>query len=110
MRFWVRLALTIAAVSITAVDIATRKAEVKSEEAVRREADNLAAYLDAWTLSRADTLEGWFDVWGAASLAEDDNRVALMRAVYKAMSEVVTVALVNRAGEAVQAPLYVTEA
>lgn len=116
VKFWIRVALMMAVVSITplilagvqAVRISTDKAAVKAAESIRRDVETLATYVERWTFNQAETLTGWFEVWSPLALTDPKTQQALMRAVYKAMRSSVTVVLVDKDGDPVHPPLYVT--
>ncbi len=113
MRLWIRMLLVLATVALVplviagalAVGAAREAATLRPEAQLSREAVTLATFVGSWTDGQAQLVAGWQRVWDLRGQSED-FRVGLTRATYKAMDEVVTVALVDGRGRPVVPPLY----
>jgi signal transduction histidine kinase len=113
MRIWLRLTLMMATLTLVpvllvgflAVRATTDSATRGPEDAMAREASTLSTFVGMWIDGQSRTLAGWQRVWDL-DYTDEDRRVGLLRATYKAIDDVVSVALVDANGDSVVAPQY----
>lgn len=116
MRLWLRLTLVMAALALIplvlvgslAVRTATENVTLRPEEQMSQEASTLATFVGTWVDGQARMLGGWQGVWDLRN-AQDDYRLGLLRATYKAMDAAVTVALVDDANQPVVPSQYLAK-
>lgn len=102
MRLWLRLTLAMAALAVVpvavvgrlAVQATTEGAMVRPEEQLTREATTLSTFAASWSGSVGASLAGWYRVWSLDDRSAD-YQVGLLRAIYTAVDDVVTVGLVD---------------
>lgn len=117
MRLWLRLTLVMATltlvpvllVGVLAVRATSENATRGPEDAMAREASTLATFVGMWIDGQSRTLAGWQRVWDL-DYTDEDRRVGLLRATYKAIDDVVSVALVDGNGAPVVPPQYLRPA
>ncbi|MEQ1503909.1 MAG: HAMP domain-containing protein [Myxococcota bacterium] len=118
MRLWVRLTLAMAVlavvpvvlVGLSAIEIATRRAEESSVERLRREATLHAELVDRWVHDQAPLVLGFPQLYaGRFGELSSEAQQKFPRMVYRLMPSAVTVVLVDGTGAAVVDPTYSTE-
>lgn len=118
MRLWMRLAsvmailavLPVVGVGLSAIDVATRRAQEASEERLRREASGRADLLGRWIHDQARLVLNWPQLLGGDRLKElsPAAQASFPVAVYRGTPSAVVVVLVDGDGRAVVDPVYRT--
>jgi signal transduction histidine kinase len=111
IRVWFALVMAAAALTPTVItgglliQTANEAASVRPEESLAREATTLATAVATWLDAQSAALTGWRRVWKVESQSEE-LRTGLLRAVYKAVDPVVTVALIDGDRQPAVAPVW----
>lgn len=117
MRLWIRLTIAMAVlavvpvvlVGLSAMEIATRRAESASEERVRREAALQAELVGRWVNEQAPLVLAFPQLYGGRLRdLSAEAQAAFPRLVYRLVPFAVTVVLVDGDGVLVAAPAYVS--
>jgi two-component system NtrC family sensor kinase len=105
MRLWVRLTLWMALLAVApalltgglAIRATSLNVRLRPEEALVRQSSSLATLVSGWVDSQARALQGWSRVWDLDRI-QPELQVGLLRAVYRAIDPVVSVALIDEQG------------
>ena len=107
MRLWLQLVIAMVLAALgplvvtgyRAFQLSSEQAIEQSEERLQRVAAGSSAELKRWIRGQTDFLSGWMTLFPDLAERNSEQQIGFLRAVYKSMPDIVSVALIDAEGE-----------